>query len=160
MSTQASGHIAGLCSALTRLTLQCIVAHETPWDPVRHWRECGQSCPCCRACNDEDFRSGCDTCMVGFTVARVSAGLHRLVATIPRCSARMGGRRLTELGLVAGGLRTIAARPGEEYTTTTATTTPTAAAATTTIISRTFDVGGKFDLHMFIPLPRTRPLSL
>ena len=30
------------------------------WHPIRHFRQCGQSCQCCRAVNPEDM--GCELC--------------------------------------------------------------------------------------------------
>ena len=42
------------------------VGHDSDWRPLMPWRHygnCGQNCPCCRAANDEDWPSGCGHCL-------------------------------------------------------------------------------------------------
>ena len=81
--------LSKLGAAVVRRILVFLASHEEPWDKRTHWGECGQSCPCCRAINDEDYPSGCNTCRDGFVAARLSVEFSKVLAVIPRCSAKL-----------------------------------------------------------------------
>ena len=46
--------------------------HEERWTAKRHYGFCGQSCPCCRAANKEDWPSGCKICVDSWYLAGAS----------------------------------------------------------------------------------------
>ena len=51
-----------------------VVLHPADWDPHCHYRFCGQSCPCCRGHNPEDYLSWscCEGCGNAWTFTCVS----------------------------------------------------------------------------------------
>ena len=52
------------------------------WSLGRHYRQCGQSCPCCRFAAG-DIHGYCDICSQGQQIAIVSSSFWRLVMGMP-----------------------------------------------------------------------------
>ena len=57
-----------------RLWMMCallLLEHPLGWHPKTHFRECDQSCGCCRSHNIEDGRN-CEACYTGWVLSCVS----------------------------------------------------------------------------------------
>ena len=67
--------------------LPFLVAHTgdaQPWRPRTHWGWCGQSCPCCRAQQIEDWPTGCQACIDAWTLTTLSKVFRELLPVVAR----------------------------------------------------------------------------